>query len=394
MKITREYLIALSNAKDMKIPDADIDAVMQTLTNVEGDLIFLAIAGSRAYGTHIEGKSDFDFRGVFISPTAKVLRANPTTDGSYPYTPQVGNSSNDIVLYEVGRFIELLEKGNPNLLELLNVPNHCIVYESPLFSKYFEDKSLYLSKQLRHTFIGYTRSQIKKAKGMNKKIHNPQPKKRKDLLDFCYLIRGSQAINIKTHYPIEKGWYDDCGVVKIPHGKGMYSVFFDIDGKYNFRGMVKRKEGEESNEIRLSSIPKEALFHIPAIPFYFDMDGYQTHCKQHREYWKWVESRNPHRYKENIKSNLGYDLKNMMHCVRLIEVAEDIIQKGEIVVQRPNRDALLKIRNGNVAYTDLLRYVEEKTIKLDALFDASPLQEQVNKGATRDLLQKIRLENL
>ncbi|UFH53186.1 hypothetical protein [Spirosoma sp. KNUC1025] len=48
----------------------------------------------------------------------------------------------------------------------------------------------FLSKLCRDTFAGYAISQIKKARGLNKKILNPLPKERKSLLNFCYVLPG------------------------------------------------------------------------------------------------------------------------------------------------------------------------------------------------------------
>jgi predicted nucleotidyltransferase len=42
------------------------------------------------------------------------------------YTEQVSDASNDVVYYELKRFIELLYRNNPNLLELLSSPADCV----------------------------------------------------------------------------------------------------------------------------------------------------------------------------------------------------------------------------------------------------------------------------
>ncbi|MDC7248572.1 MAG: nucleotidyltransferase domain-containing protein [Sphaerochaetaceae bacterium] len=378
----------------------------------KGWIIFEAISGSQAYGTALP-TSDTDIRGIFIMPTTDVLKANPTTDGNYPYIPQVNDETNDVTFYEIGRFIELLEKGNPNILELLNVPEDCIVYKSPLFDKYFSDKDKYITKKLKYTFAGYAATQIGKARGMNKKIHNPQPKVRKTIEDFCYVIEGAQTRPLKE--VIGESLLKNCGITKLPQGRGLFALHTDPMEKFQFRGIVKENKESVTNEVRLSSIPKEYFdFYHPTLEgvqimdeighwnpkpraflfnIYFDQDGYSVHCKQHKEYWEWVDKRNPQRYKDNMKGEVGYDHKNMMHCVRLVEVAEDIINKGEIVVRRPNRHYLLSIRNGEHKYEDLLAYVENKVEGLDDLFDNSNLPDEVDREQTRELLLTIRLEN-
>ena len=51
------------------------------------------------------------------------------------YIPQISNETNDEVYYELGRFVELLLKNNPNILEILARPEDCILYKHPLMEQ-------------------------------------------------------------------------------------------------------------------------------------------------------------------------------------------------------------------------------------------------------------------
>ena len=55
---------------------------------------------------------------------------------SLDYIGQVNNETNDIAYYELRKFIELCSKNNPNILEMLNVPEDCVLYKDQ------QDKSL------------------------------------------------------------------------------------------------------------------------------------------------------------------------------------------------------------------------------------------------------------
>ena len=93
----------------------------------ENNLIRLeTISGSKAFGLATE-KSDTDIRGVFYLPKEMFY--------GLEYIPQVSNETNDEVYYEIGRFVELLLKNNPNILEILAAPEDCILYKPPLMNQ-------------------------------------------------------------------------------------------------------------------------------------------------------------------------------------------------------------------------------------------------------------------
>ncbi|UFH53185.1 DNA polymerase beta superfamily protein [Spirosoma sp. KNUC1025] len=73
-------------------------------------ILFECISGSRAYGTDLP-TSDTDIRGVFVLPQAELYGLH--------YVAQVNDDKNDVIFYELGRFVEFLSKNNPNILELL-----------------------------------------------------------------------------------------------------------------------------------------------------------------------------------------------------------------------------------------------------------------------------------
>lgn len=64
-------------------------------------ILFEAVSGSRAFGLATEN-SDTDIRGVYYLPKDSFLGLD--------YIPQISNETNDITYYEIGRFMELLQK--------------------------------------------------------------------------------------------------------------------------------------------------------------------------------------------------------------------------------------------------------------------------------------------
>ncbi|MEJ6579883.1 MAG: hypothetical protein QNL68_08785 [Akkermansiaceae bacterium] len=89
-----------------------------------------------------------------------------------------------------------------------------------------------------------------------------------------------------------------------------------------------------------------------------------------------VGERNEDRYETNISHGRGYDSKNLMHTLRLLEQATDIAREGRIILPRPNAEWLKAVKAGDYDYEDLLKIAEEKNAEMVASFEASPLMDQ------------------
>ena len=337
-------------------------------------IIFECITGSRAYGLDLP-HSDTDIRGVFVMPKEKYF--------GMEYIPQVSNESNDIVFYELGRFIELLSKNNPNILEMLNVEETLVIYRDPIFDRIKSD--MFLSKLCAETFVHYAASQIKKARGLNKKIVNPVEPERKTPLNFCFVTHEQGALPFINWLKTNGKKADQCGIINVPHIKELFALFYDESGKLGYKGLLS---GSNANEVQMSSIPKGEK---PIAYLHFSKDTYTQHCKQYKEYWEWVDNRNEERYNNTMSHNKNYDSKNMMHTFRLLDMAEDLLKDGKIVVKRPNREELLKIRSGDFDFNDLLDKAEAKIERLAELKNSSKLPDIPNMKIIETLLVNMRM---
>ncbi len=336
-----------------------------------GLIILECISGSKAYGLDTP-TSDIDIKGVFILPKEEYYGLN--------YIPQVNNETNDIVFYEFGRFMELLSLNNPNILELLYTPETALIYKHPYLTEIKSD--LILSKLCSNTFGKFALSQIKKAKGLKKKIVNPIAKERKSVMSFCFVNYLQGSIPLEKYLEI-KGWkQENCGLVNIQNMKDVYGLYHSEN--LGFNGIIK---GSVSNDVSLSSIPKGT---VQEGLMYFNRNGYSTYCKEYREYWDWVEKRNDNRF-ENTKSHFkNYDSKNMMHVFRLLEMAIEIGKQKKLNVKRPNRDFLLDIKAGKFAYEDLIKMAREKQTEMEMAFDDSTLPDEPDLAMINHLTYSLR----
>jgi hypothetical protein len=349
-----------------------------TLHEIEtnGSLLLNCISGSRAYGLNT-ATSDTDYKGVFVLSKSAFY--------GLEYTEQVSNESNDIIYYELKRFIDLLTKNNPNILELLATPADCVIHKDPIME--LVKPELFLSKLCKHTFAGYAQSQIKKARGLNKKIVNPVEKERKSILDFCYVVHGQGAVSVLS-WLNKKGWkQEDCGLVNVPHMHDVYALFHNSQLSEGYlKGITS---GPDANDISLSSLPK-GIDSLATMSF--NKDGYSKYCKDYKAYWDWVEKRNEIRYENTIDHGKNYDAKNMMHTFRLLNMAEEIATEGIVNVRRTDREFLLKIRSGTFSYEELVELANEKVHNIDALYEKSSLQEEPDLRVAEQLLIGLREE--
>ena len=182
-------------------------------------LIYSYVRGSTAHGTRNKD-SDTDKGGVYLAPVEQILGLG------LDYQDQISNETNDIVWYELQKFMNLLLKSNPTVLEALFVDDKYVEYEHPIMTEIKKHKEKFLTKKCFDSFFSYAKSQIKKARGLNKKINWEVPE-RKGILDFVYTYhkQGSSKIQNWLEYRNLKQKY--CGLVNVPNMHDNYSVFYD-----------------------------------------------------------------------------------------------------------------------------------------------------------------------
>jgi len=341
----------------------------EELMQAPQQLLLKCISGSKAYNLALPG-SDTDLKGIFVLPKAEFY--------GMTYTPQVNNSSHDEVFFEIGRFMDLLCKNNPNILELLNTPEQCILFKHPLMAQ-IQPRD-FLSKRCQDTFAGYAKTQIKKASGLNKKINRSFEKERKTVLDFCYVVSGNGTLPLAAWLQANQLQQESCGLTALPNFRDGYLLYHHPQ----LRGIYS---GEQANEVQLSSIPKGVE---PLAVMTFNKDAYSVYCREYQEYWQWVEERNEQRYQRTLAHGKSYDAKNMMHTFRLLSMAEEIARYQEVRVHRTDREILLKIRSGAFEYEELMDMIHTKLEHMDTLYAASGLPDAPDSRKAEALLVQIR----
>jgi len=339
--------------------------------------LYLVIRGSHAYGTNVP-TSDIDYSGVFVQDLDSILGMS--------YIEQINDDKNDIVIYELRRFLELLAKNNPTILELLNTPQDCIIYKHPAFDQILEHRDKFLTKICANSFGGYAKEQISKAKGQNKKQNWEKDKvTRKIPLDFCFIHDGEYSIPLTDYLKKFDLKQEFCGLSKLPHSKDSYALFHTEEFA-KFKGLAF----EDSNDLRLSSIPKDLPKSCFVGHITYNKDAYSQHCKDYKSYETWIQQRNEQRCIDVESPGQKIDGKNMMHCRRLMDMAREIAEGKGIIVRRHNPKELIDIRQGKIDLQTLIDHVESEIKLVDLLFKNSTLPDKVDMKFVDQILINIR----
>jgi hypothetical protein len=334
------------------------------------NLILLdTVSGSWAYGLD-SPESDTDMRGVFILPQDLYFGFNPIE--------QVNSERNDHTYYELGKYLKLLAKNNPSSIELLFAPQESIIYRHPIMAQIKPEPIL--SRLCRDSFAGYAMSQVKRAKGLNKKIFNPISDVLPQPIDCCFVVEAEKTIPAAQWLSENNMVAERCGLSALPHVRDGYALFYaddclDSEARFNglFRSESHQGKPKSSQDVCLSSIPKGMR---PRTWLVFNKDEYSRRLREYHEYRSWEQSRNPVRYQGTLEHGGGYDAKNMMHTFRLLRMAKEIADTGRPHIRRPDRDELLAIKAGRFDYEDLMAKAAKELEKIDESFAVSALPDE------------------
>ena len=360
-------------------------------------IIFETIVGSQAYNLHTKD-SDIDRKGLFLQSNDDIM--------SNGYIPQVDIDA-DTVYYELRRFLELVSVGNPNVLELLFVPDRCILKQSKEWMVIWVQRHEFLSKKCYNTYYNYATGQLKKSRGLKKKINWDKEKtERKDILDFCKMVDRESGIksNLKDWLEEKEYTQDHVGLTQIKGFRDSYKLYTDdikwvnenprfegaIKENRNYRGIMK----DNSNEPRLSTIEKYLKNDWKGV-MYWNREQYSIHCKNYLEYQKWLRNRNEKRYTTNRKHGQDFDSKFILHLVRLIMTGREIPIENTINVDRTDdREYLLSIKRGEIDLSEVVDTWTTKANEMKELYDNSVLKEEVDLELIRNIELEIRKQQL
>ena len=338
-------------------------------------VLFRGIVGSRACGTQ-NANSDTDVRGIFVVPSAEYARlAQPPK--------QVSDERNDRTYYSLVRFCELMSEANPTTMEMLFLPDDCIMKTSPAHSMLVANRGLFVTHKAVDSHLGYALSQIKKAKGTNKRVWNPWPEEPPQAEDYCLFLGDAKGRAV----PVAEAGVDlsRCRVARLVGNRAadmfaLYDYGETADGGVFHGGMLVESDGAALAPAKRIGI------------LIYNEQAFNSAKRQHHEYWDWRRHRNESRWTAQERGQMDYDAKNMMHLIRLLLSGENIVKTGVPIVRFEGErlETLLSIRRGEWKFDDIMAFADEKKSVIEA--GKGSLPTDCDKAKVDELIASVMKE--
>ena len=349
----------------------------QLLSDEKHRVIYHAVWGSHAFGTNT-ATSDRDTAGVFVMKKSHYLTAPEPLR-------QLSDERNDNRFYTLKNFLEMAANANPNILDLLFIPDDCVLLTTVYWSKVLAHRRIFISRQAGKSYCEYALAQIKKASGKNKRVYNPQPIEPPRAEDFCKFIPAEYGTSLPGR-PV------DLVSAGIDLAEFHVSAVENSVGLFRLYRYGKAAKGVFRNGMPVcESIPLEDEKTRFAGFLLFNRDAFEHAKVQHRQYWIWRQNRNESRWRDQELGVLDYDAKNMMHTFRLLYSGLNIMRRGEPLVRFSGEklDELLAIKQGKFSYTELMDRAQALADELAGLRERADLPETADRGQIGKLLLEI-----
>lgn len=300
--------------------------------------------GSHVYGTNLP-TSDLDYKAVFLPSIADTIlqRATSRSRSTGPENAKNAPGDVDVEEFSLQGYLRLLCEGQTVAVDMLFVPERFYVEEpSILWARVREQRHNFLSSGVA-AFIGYCRQQANKYG-----VKGSRMAAARDVLE---LLRPLGCDRLEDHWPAIASWAVGREHVEIIE--------------------LRHPDNHDAIELHLSVCGRKA----PARLRVHDA------VAMYERLWE--------RYGERARQamdNEGIDWKALMHAVRVLREAEELLATGAVTFPRPERERLLEIRQGRVPYAAVAEEIESGMAGLPSLVSTSVLRAEPDRSAADMLI--------
>ena len=252
--------------------------------------IVTCYGGSIAYGTNTP-ESDIDIRGIFCADEVSIRTP------FFPIREVNLEDQEDGKMYELTNFMKLYCDMNPNILELLWVDESDILETSEAYKLLRHYAPQMLSKKVAFTFTGYALQQMKRIKGHNKWINNPQKVEPPVRVDYVKLQHNFTDSKLQARQFSLRDY--NYGYLLVPYGNDIYGLI-NADqtcNTYNKDGSIKKFDYDFFRD--------EQKKQQPLMIVKLCEEDYKRDKETHSNYWTWKKNRNESR--SSLEEKYGFD---------------------------------------------------------------------------------------
>ena len=307
-------------------------------------IIFETVMGSRLYGTFNEN-SDYDYKGVFIPSVSDMIKdTTPAVIDKSTNSTKEKNTKDDIdrQYYSVGKYFNMLIKGDMNSYEMLFAPYEDATPEWKLIQKY---KHEFLSKDCRG-FVGYVQRQASTYGERGIRLNEVV-----SLINELERMSNNFIHRLDDHLEYSIKFFEE----------------FCVGKKHTMIEHIKVNEHKTIPHIVCCNRkhPFTKPIHEIISNFQGIVDEYGDRARA-------------------AATNVGIDWKAIMHAVRIGEQTIELLETGNIVFPRYNAEYLKRIRNGEIPYSEISVYLDEILAKVPTL------QTNIRDKADINLMDTLR----
>lgn len=316
----------MTESRDIYLHKSEVAGIANDLCKAsDSTLLYLVYFGSRLYGTSTVN-SDTDVKGVFLPALDAVILGKSSRSLRYSTGDDKGRNCAadiDIELWSAGFWTQTLlpagDTGAQDLLFSVSSPD-CVIYRSSILDPVFNNPLKFIDLANNRAYAQYSLSQAKK-----------------------YGIKGSRLGTIRSIWK----WLETHGISGklAPHIQELVNLGNETSHCFS-------KEIDGINALVLCG-----KVHFGGI----------TLAEFKGRVWRDMEKYGARAVA--AEKNQGIDFKALSHAMRALDQMEELLLTGSIKYPLAGREKLIKIKNGEIPWTDLEKMILDRLCEVISLHD-------------------------
>lgn len=308
------------------------------------------------FGSHVSGtnlpSSDTDHKAVHLPTADEILlqRVKNTVVTKTKQDESQRNSAEDIDFesFSLQRYMQLLLEGQTVALDMLFTPDKWLLESSNIWDEIQANKERWLSSGIT-SFVGYCRQQASKYGIRGSRV--AATRESLELLDDL-IARHDPLSKLGEHWAEVEAFAagrEHVAIIESAHRDGRAVQLFEVCNR-KVQEHVTLKEARKVFQLILDRYGQRAL---------------------------------------QAERNEGVDWKALCHAVRICGEAQELLRNHTITFPRPEAALLLKIRKGEMPYSEVAEIIESGMAELENAKESSTLPMEPDRARADELIMSV-----